>query len=190
MSEDRQLDQLKSDFVATVSHELRTPLTSIYGFAETLLRGDVSFADEDRATFLGYIASESERLTRLVDGLLSVTRLEAGGVELALDDIDVGDVLREIVMRAGRARPRTHRVELHLPAGPLVAAADRDKLRQVVLNLVDNAIKYSPDGGTIDVTATRQLDIVEIRVARPAASASPPPTSATCSASSSAPTRA
>ena len=82
VSEDRQLDQLKSDFVATVSHELRTPLTSIYGFAETLLRGDVSFADEDRKTFLGYIASESERLTRLVDGLLSVTRLEAGGVEL------------------------------------------------------------------------------------------------------------
>ena len=164
VSEDRQLDQLKSDFVATVSHELRTPLTSIYGFAETLLRGDVNFADEDRRTFLGYIASESERLTRLVDGLLSVTRLEAGGVELALEDIDVGDVLREIVVRQAERAKDSHRVELHLPAGPLVAAADRDKLRQVVLNLVDNAIKYSPDGGTIDVTATRQLDMVEIRV--------------------------
>ncbi len=164
VSEDRQLDQLKSDFVATVSHELRTPLTSIYGFAETLLRGDVSFADEDRKTFLGYIASESERLTRLVDGLLSVTRLEAGGVELALEDIDVGDVLREIVVRQAERAKDSHKVELHLPAGPLVAAADRDKLRQVVLNLVDNAIKYSPDGGTIDVTATRQLDMVEIRV--------------------------
>ena len=152
VSEDRQLDQLKSDFVATVSHELRTPLTSIYGFAETLLRGDVSFADEDRKTFLGYIASESERLTRLVDGLLSVTRLEAGGVELALEDIDVGDVLREIVVRQAERAKDSHRVDLHLPAGPLVAAADRDKLRQVVLNLVDNAIKYSPDGGTIDVT--------------------------------------
>jgi two-component system phosphate regulon sensor histidine kinase PhoR len=164
VSEDRQLDQLKSDFVATVSHELRTPLTSIYGFAETLLRGDVNFADEDRRTFLGYIASESERLTRLVDGLLSVTRLEAGGVELALEDIDVGDVLREIVVRQAERAKDSHRVELHLPAGPLVAAADRDKLRQVVLNLVDNAIKYSPDGGAIDVTATRQLDMVEIRV--------------------------
>ena len=164
VSEDRQLDQLKSDFVATVSHELRTPLTSIYGFAETLLRGDVSFADEDRKTFLGYIASESERLTRLVDGLLSVTRLEAGGVELALEDIDVGDVLREIVVRQAERAKDSHRVELHLPARPLVAAADRDKLRQVVLNLVDNAIKYSPDGGTVDVTATRQLDMVEIRV--------------------------
>jgi len=73
-------------------------------------------------------------------------------------------VLREIVVRQAERAKDSHRVELHLPAGPLVAAADRDKLRQVVLNLVDNAIKYSPDGGAIDVTATRQLDMVEIRV--------------------------
>ncbi len=164
VSEDRQLDQLKSDFVATVSHELRTPLTSIYGFAETLLRRDVTFPDDDRRTFLGYIATESERLTRLVDGLLSVTRLEAGGVELTLDDIDVGDVLREIVVRQSERAKDTHRIDLQLPGDPLIAAADRDKLRQVVLNLVDNAIKYSPDGGTIDVSAKRQLDMVEIRV--------------------------
>jgi two-component system phosphate regulon sensor histidine kinase PhoR len=164
VSEDRQLDQLKSDFVATVSHELRTPLTSIYGFAETLLRGDVSFPEEDRRTFLGYIASESERLTRLVDGLLSVTRLEAGGVELDLADVDVVDVLREIVVRQSERARDTHRVELHVPAEPLVAAADRDKLRQIVLNLVDNAIKYSPNGGTVTVSARRQLDAVEIRV--------------------------
>jgi PAS domain S-box-containing protein len=164
VSADRQLDQLKSDFVATVSHELRTPLTSIYGFAETLLRSDVSFPDEDRRTFLGYIASESERLTRLVDGLLSVTRLEAGGVELDLADVDVSEVLREIVIRQSERARDTHQVDLNVPAEPLVAAADRDKLRQIVLNLVDNAIKYSPSGGTVTVTGRRQLDTVEIRV--------------------------
>jgi PAS domain S-box-containing protein len=165
VSEDRQLDQLKSDFVATVSHELRTPLTSIYGFAETLLRDDVAFGVEDRATFLQYIASESERLTRLVDGLLSVARLEAGGVELDLVEVDVGEVLREVALReAGRVR-ETHRVELVVPPEPLLAAADRDKLRQIVLNLVDNAIKYSPNGGTITVSGSRRLDIVEVRVA-------------------------
>ena len=78
VSDERRLDQVKSDFVATVSHELRTPLTSIYGFAETLLRADTTFGEDDRATFVRYIATEAERLTRLVDGLLSATRLEAG----------------------------------------------------------------------------------------------------------------
>jgi PAS domain S-box-containing protein len=165
VSEDRELDQLKSDFVATVSHELRTPLTSIYGFAETLLRGDVNFPEEDRKTFLTYIASESERLTRLVDGLLSVTRLEAGGVELDLADIDVADVLREIVVRQTERVRDTHSFELSVPGEPLVVAADRDKLRQIVLNLVDNAIKYSPDGGPVTVSAQRRLDMVEVRVA-------------------------
>ena len=80
ISEVRALEQLKSDFVATVSHELRTPLTSIYGFAETLLREDASFGEEDRASFVRYIASEAERLNRLVDGLLSAARLETGAV--------------------------------------------------------------------------------------------------------------
>jgi two-component system phosphate regulon sensor histidine kinase PhoR len=164
VSEDRQLDQLKSDFVATVSHELRTPLTSIYGFAQTMLRDDIAFPDEDRHTFLSYIASEAERLTRLVDGLLSVTRLEAGAVELDLQELDIRDILRETVEReAGRASG-AHALDLNLPSGPLLVAADRDKLRQIVLNLVDNAIKYSPDGGTVTVSAQRRLDSVEVRV--------------------------
>jgi PAS domain S-box-containing protein len=164
VSEDRQLEMLKSDFVATVSHELRTPLTSIYGFAQTMLRDDIAFPDEDRQTFLSYIASEAERLTRLVDGLLSVTRLEAGAMELDLQELDVREILRETVEReAGRASG-AHKLDLNLPASPLLVAADRDKLRQIVLNLVDNAIKYSPDGGTVTVSAQRRLDSVEVRV--------------------------
>ena len=75
---------MKSDFVSTVSHELRTPLTSIYGFAETLLRKDVMFGDEERATFLGYIASESLRLTQIVDALLNVARLDTGDLQVQL----------------------------------------------------------------------------------------------------------
>ena len=77
ISAERVVEQMKSDFVSTVSHELRTPLTSIYGFAETLLRrGHRLLGDAERATFLGYIASESERLTRIVDALLNVARLD------------------------------------------------------------------------------------------------------------------
>ena len=83
--------------MATVSHELRTPLTSIYGFAETLLREDASFGEEDRASFVRYIASEAERLNRLVDGLLSAARLETGAVGLTLAPVDVA---------RGRARCR------------------------------------------------------------------------------------
>ncbi len=164
VSRERQLDQLKSDFVATVSHELRTPLTSIYGFAETLLRTDVAFAEHDRTTFLRYIATESDRLRRLVDGLLSVARLEAGGVQLDLDDVDVCEIVRDIVLRETERVRESHHLDLIVPAGTLVVAADRDKLRQIVINLVDNAIKYSPDGGRVEVTAHRHLDQVEIRV--------------------------
>src|SRR5204862_1479174 len=77
ISAERLVEQMKSDFVSTVSHQLRAPLTSIYGFAETLLRGDIDFGAEERRTFLEYIASESERLTAIVDTLLNVARLEA-----------------------------------------------------------------------------------------------------------------
>src|SRR5206468_12019702 len=78
ISTDRLIEEVKSDFVAAVSHELRTPLTSIYGFAETLLRQDVLFGETERRTFIQYIASESERLSGIVDQLLNVARLDAG----------------------------------------------------------------------------------------------------------------
>src|ERR671932_472430 len=82
ISTERVVEQMKSDFVTTVSHELRTPLTSIYGFAETLLRQDVLFGDEERQLFLGYIASESQRLTAIVDALLNVARLDTGDLQV------------------------------------------------------------------------------------------------------------
>ncbi len=164
VTEDRQLDQLKSDFVATVSHELRTPLTSIYGFAETLLRDDVAFAADDRATFLRFIATESQRLTRLVDGLLSVARLEAGALGLDLDEVDVCAILSDVAVTEGRRVATSHTLTVDLPEEPLVVTADRDRLRQVIINLVDNAIKYSPDGGDVVVSATRGPNGVEVRV--------------------------
>jgi two-component system phosphate regulon sensor histidine kinase PhoR len=163
VSEERLLEQVKSDFVATVSHELRTPLTSIYGFAETLLRDDVSFGDDDRVTFTRYIATEAERLTRLVEGILSVTRLEAGAVQLALVPVDVPELAREVAAWAG-GRSEQHRIELVLPPEPLYAQADPDRVRQVLINLIDNAVKYSPDGGTVTVRVRRSGQLVEVRV--------------------------
>ncbi len=163
VSAERMLDQLKTDFVATVSHELRTPLTSIYGFAETLLRDDVAFGEDDRRTFARYIATEAERLTRLVEGLLSVTRLEAGAVQLALVPVDLPAVVREVATWA-QSRSTRHEIELVLPSAPLYVDADPDRVHQVLLNLIDNAVKYSPDGGTVTVKVERRRRVVEVRV--------------------------
>ncbi|MDX6631221.1 MAG: hypothetical protein QOH00_3467, partial [Gaiellales bacterium] len=163
ISEVRALEQLKSDFVATVSHELRTPLTSIYGFAETLLREDASFGEEDRASFVRYIASESERLNRLVESLLSAARLETGAVGLQLSPVDVAAVARDVASWAG-ARSEHHKLALVLPPGGALAEADADRVRQVLINLIDNAIKYSPDGGTVTVRVRKRRRVVELRV--------------------------
>ncbi|HEY3614748.1 MAG TPA: GAF domain-containing protein [Gaiellales bacterium] len=163
ISEVRALEQLKSDFVATVSHELRTPLTSIYGFAETLLREDASFGEEDRASFVRYIASEAERLNRLVDGLLSAARLETGAVGLTLAPVDVAAVARDVAPWAG-GRSEQHKLALVLPPGGALAEADADRVRQVLINLIDNAIKYSPDGGTVTVRVRKRRRVVELRV--------------------------
>jgi PAS domain S-box-containing protein len=163
ISEVRALEQLKSDFVATVSHELRTPLTSIYGFAETLLREDASFGEEDRASFVRYIASEAERLNRLVDDLLSAARLETGAVGLTLAPVDVAAVARDVAPWAG-GRSEHHKLALVLPPGGALAEADADRVRQVLINLIDNAIKYSPDGGTVTVRVRKRRRVVELRV--------------------------
>jgi PAS domain S-box-containing protein len=166
ISSDRLVEQMKSDFVSTVSHELRTPLTSIYGFAETLLRQDVLFGEEERRTFLGYIASESQRLTGIVDALLNVARLDTGDLQVNITPTDVRDVVGEIVDTVQNGSPNGHhRFVVDLPDEPLAANADRDKLRQVFSILLDNALRYSPDGGTVTVGVERKLDRVEVSVA-------------------------
>ena len=166
ISADRMVEQVKSDFVAAVSHELRTPLTSIYGFAETLLRQDIPFGEEERRTFLGYIASESERLTEIVDQLLNVARLDAGDLQVELGRIDVGSVVSELVETVEESGVMNgHRFEIDLPDEPLAAEADPDKVRQVFNILVENALRYSPGGGTVTVGVRRSDDRVEVRVA-------------------------
>jgi PAS domain S-box-containing protein len=164
VSSDRLVEQLKSGFVSAVSHELRAPLTSIYGFAETLLREDVDFGDEERRTFLGYIATEAERLTGIVDALLSVARLEAGDLQMQLSNTDLRDVVADVVSSAQREVVNGRRFVIDVPEEPLDAAADREKVRQILANLVDNAVKFSPEGGTVTVAARRTSDAVQVRV--------------------------
>jgi PAS domain S-box-containing protein len=166
ISRELAVEQMKSDFVAAVSHELRTPLTSIYGFAETLLRADVAFGEEERRTFLGYIASEAERLTQIVDKLLNVARLEGGDVAVELAPTDVRSVVEDVVagMPAAKAG-NEHRFVLEFPDEPLDAQADREKLRQVLTQLVENAVNYSPAGGTVTISGRRVEGAIELEVA-------------------------
>jgi PAS domain S-box-containing protein len=164
ISSDRLVEQVKSDFVSTVSHELRTPLTSIYGFAETLLRQDVMFGEEERQTFLRYIASESQRLTSIVDTLLNVARLDTGDLQVNLAETDVRDVVGQVLETVTGAQINGHEFVVELPDEPLAARADPEKLRQVCSILVDNALRYSPEGGTVTVGAARRRDTVEVSV--------------------------
>jgi PAS domain S-box-containing protein len=165
ISGDRLVEQVKSDFVSTVSHELRTPLTSIYGFAETLLRQDVMFGEEERQTFLRYIASESQRLTSIVDTLLNVARLDTGDLQVNLAETDVRDVVGRVLETVSATDGDGHRFVVELPDEPLAARADPEKLRQVCTILVENAVRYSPDGGAVTVGAARRQDIVEVSIA-------------------------
>jgi len=165
ISAEHGVEQMKSDFVSTVSVELRTPLTSIYGFAQTLLRGDIAFTDEERRTFLDFIARESERLTEIVDALLDVAALDTGDLSVALAPTDVGAVVRDVIGAAERANMNGHRFVAQVGGEELAAAADADKLRQVLDQLLSNAVKYSPAGGTVTVAARRRGEAVEVSVA-------------------------
>ena len=162
ISSEHVVEQMKSDFVSTVSVELRTPLTSIYGFAQTLLREDVAFGESERRTFLEFIARESERLTAIVDALLNVARLDTGDLTVSLESTDVGRVV-DRALAAAAADANGHRLVAEVE-GPIAAQADPDKLRQVLDQLVSNAVKYSPAGGTVVVTVRRIGGTVEVAV--------------------------
>ena len=164
ISSEWAVEQMKSDFVSTVSHELRTPLTSIYGFAETLLREDVEFNERDREVFLRYIATESERLTTIVDTLLNVARLDTGDLEVELEATDVGALVADAVGSAEDLGANGHSFVLDLDDGGLEVQADPEKLRQVVDQLVENAVKYSPDGGVVRIEARRRPNAVEVSI--------------------------
>lgn len=149
----RDLDQAKSDFVSIVSHELRTPLTSIQGFSELLLNRAV--APERQRQFLGHILHESERLGRIVEDLLDLSRIEAGkGRPLNLVPLELRPLLEVNAELFGCQSP-VHEIRVETSDDLPAVLADRDALDRVLKNLLSNAIKYSPDGGPVLVRAAR-----------------------------------
>jgi PAS domain S-box-containing protein len=148
VTEDRKLDRMKSEFVATVSHELRTPLAAVYGAAVTLAERDFSDREDLRRELVVQIAEQAKRLAAIVDDILFVGKLESGGLRLEPEVVDAAEVAEAAV---AAARVRVDGVVLELNAADDVPPIETDagRLRQVLDNLLDNAIKYSPDGGAI-----------------------------------------
>jgi PAS domain S-box-containing protein len=148
VTEERALEKTRSDFVATASHELRTPLAAVYGAVRTLRRDDVALSAEDQAQFLEMIESEATRLARIVDQILLAGQLDADAVEVELRECNPAEIAAGVLESAAVHLPETISLDLDAESAPKIAC-DPNKLRQVLVNLVDNAVKYSPDGGRV-----------------------------------------
>ena len=174
LTEERGVEQLKTDFVATVSHELRTPLAAIYGAAVTLRRNDMRLDEPQRVGLLEVIAGESDRLARIVNDILWASRLESDTLQLSIESCDGVELAKSVVEAAQSYVPPD--VVLSLSAGEDVpsVAADPDKIRQVLTNLIDNAIKYSPEGGRVAVEVAHLDHKVRFRIADEGLGVPPP----------------
>jgi PAS domain S-box-containing protein len=152
LTEERRVDELKSEFVATVSHELRTPLAAVYGAAMTLRRDDLTVDTSTRDDLLRVIAEQAERLSGIVNDILLASRLDTEGFEVGRELVDPAAVARGVVEAARTHAPSSTTIALRAPSDLPPVAADPDRLRQVLANLLDNAVKYSPQGGLVELS--------------------------------------
>jgi signal transduction histidine kinase len=164
VTDERRLEEWQSEFIATISHEIRTPMASIYGAAQTLRRSDVDIGDETRESLLDVIYDEADRLARLVENILVTTRLQAERLEFLQSAVDAVDVAESVIRSLAGHAPEGVTLELDRPAAPPLVVADADKLRHVLRNLVENAIKYSPEGSRIVVRLIPQERHLRIAV--------------------------
>jgi signal transduction histidine kinase len=154
-------ERLKTELVNTVAHELRTPLTSILGFTDTLLSRSVE--PQDRHRYLEIIDEQARRLASLVNDFLDLQRIEAGGIELRQELTDVVSLLRELEQLFAIHSPR-HTIKCRLPTEPLHVRGDPQRISQVMSNLISNAIKYSPDGGDVEVSGEKHGDTIRVHI--------------------------
>jgi signal transduction histidine kinase len=164
ITREKELDQMKSQLLATVSHELRTPLASIKGFATTLLRDDVNWDDRSRREFLSIIDEESDRLSELIGNLLDMSQIEAGTLRMEPEPTDLQPIIQETATEF-QLMTHDHEIAVQVPRSLPLVQVDARRARQVVRNLVENAVKYSPDGGLITISAEPHAEAVQISVA-------------------------
>lgn len=149
-----ELNQLKSDFVSTVAHELRTPMASIQGFAENMIDGLLGHVNEKQSAYLSRIKYNTERLTRMVNDLLDLSRIEAKRMEVILAPVSLPELISEVMESLQKvAREKSVSLQAHHQRNLPVIHGDTDKLHQILTNLIQNAIKFTQDGGQVLVTS-------------------------------------
>lgn len=150
----QDIEQLRREFLANISHELRTPLTSIKGFIQAILDGVIP--QQEQKKYLQLASSESDRLTRLVCDLLELGRLQAGGIKLQYQPVNLLEVAQEVAASFRLLAGKREITVDPLPEDPLIVPGDRDRIRQVLLNLLSNAVQYTDETGTIQILLHRE----------------------------------
>ena len=172
ISELRRLEKMRQDFVANVSHELRTPVSSIKGYAETLLEGAIEDKENAR-DFVSIIHQDSDRLAKLIDDLLDLSKIESGKMKMAFLPVDPATLIKRTVsVIENQAKEKNISLKLDLPVLLPVIQADETRFCQVMINLLDNAVKYTPDNGTVAISAGvkekfLQVDIIDTGIGIP-----------------------
>ena len=157
LTERNKTEEMRKEFVANVSHELRTPLTNIHSYAETLVDNAGFLPTDTERSFLSVILGESERMAHIVQDLLTLSRFDSGRSELSLTTFSFAEAIEAMVnANLLEAQRHGHTLTASLEPGLPDITADRERITQVMMNVVSNSIKYTPDGGTIEVTAGRE----------------------------------
>jgi two-component system phosphate regulon sensor histidine kinase PhoR len=163
---ERGLEAAKNDFIATVSHELRTPMTAVLGAAKTLLREDIDLTPERRQQLLEMIGAQGTRLTQITEEVLLANRLDRGDLRIDRERVDLAALVEDAVAAMRERLPESVSLTTALLAnGGAAAIGDRGRIEQVLVNLIDNAVKYSPDGGEVVVSTAPTAASVRVEVA-------------------------
>lgn len=163
VSREREIDRMKTEFISTAAHELRTPLTSIQGFSEILLMRK-NLKDYEKTRYLNHINKQSINLANIINDLLDISRIESGkSFVLNKEPCLIGDAIK-IVADPFITQSKIHKFEIVLPQKPIEIKTDKDKMVQVLKNIISNAIKYSPDGGKIEIKGKVKKNFYEVSV--------------------------
>lgn len=164
MTEERQLDKMRKDFIANVSHELRTPISMLQGYSEAIV-DDIAESQEEKKEMAKVIYDESLRMGRLVNELLDLARMEAGHLQLTMEEINISSFINRIIHKfQGLAKDNEIQLFAEIEKGITSISFDPDRIEQVLTNLIDNAIRHTPKGGSVKLSVTSEDTGIMIRV--------------------------